>query len=80
MENDDAVIIVYPGNRAQVTGPNAQHAVHVLEAANGVSREADIVDMFVRCFAYLRELRESRLSQDIVVSVQRHVPIGKAGL
>jgi len=40
MERDGAAIILYPDNRAQVTGENVQHAIDVLEAANGVSHEA----------------------------------------
>jgi hypothetical protein len=65
MESDDAVIIVYPDNSAQITGQNVQHAIDVLEAANGISDDAQIVDIFARCFAYLRELREHRVSQEM---------------
>src|SRR6266545_4818837 len=35
MESDGAVIIIFPGNSARVTGENVQHAIDVLEAANG---------------------------------------------
>jgi len=70
MESDGAVIIVYPGNGARVTGENVQHAIDVLEAANGVSHDEQSVDIFARCFAYLRELRELRMFQEMSGSVQ----------
>jgi hypothetical protein len=70
MESDNAVIIIYPGNGARVTGENVQHAIDVLEAANGVSHDDQSVDIFARCFAYLRELRALRMSQEIAGSVQ----------
>jgi hypothetical protein len=65
MEHDDAAIMVYPDNSVQVTGQNVQYAIDVLEAANGVAHEAQSVDMFARCFAYLRELRDLRISQEL---------------
>jgi hypothetical protein len=70
MESDGAVIIVYPGNGARVTGKNVQHAIDVLEAANGVSHDEQSVDLFARCFAYLRELRELRMFQEMSGCVQ----------
>ncbi len=44
---------------------SVQHAIDVLEAANGVSRDEQSVDIFARCFAYLRELRELRMFQEM---------------
>jgi hypothetical protein len=70
MESDGAVIIIYPDNSARVTGENVQLAIDVLEAANGVSHDDQSVDTFARCFAYLRELREHRMSQEMSGSVQ----------
>jgi hypothetical protein len=70
MESDGAVIIVYPDNGARVTGENVQYAIDVLETANGVAHDEQVVDIFARCFAYLRELRERRMSQEMAGSVQ----------
>ena len=70
MESDGAVVIIYPGNSARVTSENVQHAIDVLEAANGVSHDEQSVDIFARCFAYLRELRELRMFQEMAGSVR----------
>jgi hypothetical protein len=70
MESDGAVIIIDPGNGARVTGENVQHAIDVLEAANGVSHDDQSVDIFAHCFAYLRELRERRMFQEMAGSLQ----------
>jgi len=70
MERDGAVIIISPDCGARVTGENVQHAIDVLEAANGVSHDEQSIDIFARCFAYLRELRELRMFQEMAGSVQ----------
>ena len=57
-------------NRVPVTGQNVQYAIDVLEAANGVAYDAQSVDMFAQCFAYLRELRQLRMSQEMAGSEQ----------
>jgi hypothetical protein len=70
MESDGAVIIIHIGDGARVTGENVQHAIDVIEAANGVSHNDQSTAMFARCFAYLRELRQLRMSQEMAGSLQ----------